>query len=348
MIKINVFKPLKAIDVYYNTKTKLYPNGATNTIYCNRPIFKSKFHVSQEIEKRIEEKLKQDSENTKLLLDYLEEKQIMDLEEFQKLRKERIKKEKEEKTQKKEPSLEIEVHDDSVKRAKDKVFDIVYLNPWDYFITITFSDEFVNRQSEKEVMKKLISWLRNQVYRKGLKYILVPEYHKNGGIHCHMLCNDVFTMLDSGTKTYKGFKKPMKDSTARFKGLDPGIGRTVYNIKEWKLGFSTAIKCYGNQSQLSYYITKYITKDIKKIFGKYYWSSRNIKRECEIILSDTDYSNVLTEEFEAPNSGGFYRFKYDSSMLYTIGDDNENEAYREASKNSDEILKYLNEKELMK
>lgn len=40
-----------------------------------------------------------------------------------------------------------------MKRAKDKVFDIVYLNPWDYFITITFSDEFVNRSDVNEVMK---------------------------------------------------------------------------------------------------------------------------------------------------------------------------------------------------
>lgn len=318
----DIFKYRNAGQVYYNTKTKLYPNGATNTIYCNHSIFKSKFDVSLEHEKNIEDKFIEASENAHSVIEYIESKQTMDLEEFQEIRKERIKSEK--MAQKKESSFEVEVHDDSVKRARDKVFDIVYLNPWDYFITITFSDEFVNRYDDKEIIKKLTQWLSNQVKRRGLKYILVPEYHKNGGIHCHMLCNDVFTFIDSGTKTYKGFKKPMKDNTAIFKGIDPAKGKTVYNIKEWKLGFSTAIEVYGERSQLSYYITKYITKDIKKIFGKYYWSSRNIKRECEIILSDTEYSDVLSDEVVAPNTGGFLRFKYDSSMLYTIGeDDNE-------------------------
>lgn len=314
---MNVFKPQKEVNVLYNTKTKLYSNGATNTIYCNRNIFHHKFDVPQDSELKKEQKLMEASENSKSIIDYINESGKYTLEEYH----EKVKEHKKEKMVKKEESsCEVTIHDDSVKRAKDKVFDIVYLNPWDYFITITFSDEFVNRSDPKEITKKLISWLRNQVYRRDLKYLLIPEYHKkDNAIHCHMLCNDVFTFIDSGTKSYKGFKKPMFDNTARFKGINPDNGQTVYNIKEWKLGFSTAIKCYGDHAQLSYYITKYITKDIKKIFGKYYWSSRNILREPVIILSDTDYSSVLTDEVQAPNS--INRFKYYSSMLYSIGDD---------------------------
>ncbi len=312
---MNVFKPQKEVNVLYNTKTKLYPNGATNTIYCNRNIFKSKFDVSQESETVKEQKLIEASENSQSIIDYIHESGKYSLEEYYENKKSM---DKQKKAKKEESPCEPKIHDDSVKRAKDKVFDIVYLNPWDYFITITFSNEFVNRSDVKEVMKKLDTWLRNQVNRHGLKYILVPEYHKkDNAIHCHMLCNDVFTFIDSGTKSYKYFKKPMFDNTARFKGLNPDDGQTVYNIKEWKYGFSTAIKCYGERAQLSYYITKYITKDIKKIFGKYYWSSRNILREPDIILSDTDYSSVLTDEVQAPNS--LNRFKYDSSMLYTKG-----------------------------
>lgn len=318
---MSIFKPQRESEVFYNTKTKLYPNGATNTIYCNRNIFKSKLDVDIRTEKRKEKEIQQAIENTKEIIDYINAQQVIDLETYEQMKKEHEKQLKEEKAQKKESSCELEIHDDSIKRAKDKVFDIVYLNPWNYFITITFSDEFVNRSDVNEVMKKLTRWLSDQVKRRGLKYILIPEYHKKGGIHCHMLCNDVFTMIDSGTKSYRGFKKPMKENTARSKGLNPDSGKTVYNIKEWKLGFSTAIEVYGERSQLSYYITKYITKDIKKIFGKYYWSSRNIRRDCEIILSNTDYDTVMSDEIQAPNS--LNKFKYDSSMLYSFGDDSD-------------------------
>lgn len=319
---MNVFKPRREIETLFNTKTKLYPNGATNTIYCNRTIFRNQFDESCESSERREKQIADNIQNTKDIIDYINEKQIIEFEEYEQIKKENEKKRLEKKAKEKESPCETTIHDDSVKRAKDKVFDIVYLNPWDYFITITFSNEFVNRSDVEMIMKKLSKWLGHQVSRRGLKYILVPEYHKkDNAVHCHMLCNDVFTMMDSGTKSYKGFKKPMRENTARAKGLDPDSGQTVYNIKEWKLGFSTAIKVYGERSRLSYYITKYITKDLKKIFGKYYWSSRNIQREPEIILSNINYDDVIAEEIQAPNS--LNKFKYDSSMLYILGQEDE-------------------------
>lgn len=316
---MEIFKPRKEIETLYNTKTKLYPNGATNTIYCNRTIFRNRFDESCGSADRKEKQIIDSINNTKAIMDYINEKQVIELEEYEKIKKENEKRKIEKKAKEKESSCECAIHDDSMKRAKDKIFDIVYLNPWDYFITITFSNEFVNRSDVNSIMKKLIKWLGNQVSRRGLKYILVPEYHqKDNAVHCHMLSNDVFTMIDSGTKSYKGFKKPMLENTARAKGLNPDNGQTVYNVKEWKLGFSTAIKVYGERSKLSYYITKYITKDVKKIFGKYYWSSRNILREPEIILSNTNYDDVISEEVCAPNS--LNKFKYDSSMLYSSDD----------------------------
>lgn len=160
---------------------------------------------------------------------------------------------------------------DNLKRAKDKLFDLVYCNDWSYFVTVTFNPDEVDSFNVRSVMKKLNKWLDNFVQRKGLKYLLVPEYHKSGRIHCHLLTNDVFELVDSGKRSG---------------------GRKVYNIPAWKYGFSTAVPVSGEKLRLSCYITKYITKDSKPIFGRYYWSSRNIVRDPEIVLTNTDFNSL--------------------------------------------------------
>ena len=202
---------------------------------------------------------------------------------------------------------------DNLKRAFDAVFDIVYQNEWDLFLTLTLRpDDSLDRTDPKQIIEPLRIWLSNLVQRKGLRYILIPEKHKNGGIHAHMLCNNVFQLVDSGTKTYTHFKRPMMDATAIARGLDPEHGQTVYNVPEWRYGFTTAIYVYGNPGNLAFYLTKYLTKDMKKIFGKYYWSSKNIVRKPQIILSNSNYDAVQAQEYGC--------FKYDSDLLLYQGD----------------------------
>ena len=46
---------------------------------------------------------------------------------------------------------------------------------------------------------------------------------------------------------------------------------------------------------------------MKKIFGKFYWSSKNIVRKPQIILSNSEYDAVQAPEYGA--------FKYDSDLL---------------------------------
>ncbi len=123
--------------------------------------------------------------------------------------------------------------------------------------------------------KKLRRWLENQVKRKDMKYLLIPERHKNGGIHCHALINDCFDMVDSGTRLVTGYNKPVTLKTIDEK-KNLHVRNVVYNIPEWKYGFSTAIPVENNSAALAFYITKNILqKGNNKIFGKYYWSSRN-------------------------------------------------------------------------
>lgn len=174
--------------------------------------------------------------------------------------------------------------DDSIKRAKDKIFDICFINSglWKYFITLTLDKEKIDRYDKKEINKKLRKWLNNMVYRYDFNYILIPEYHEDGAIHFHGLCSGDLKL------TYVKLDKK---------------GRKVYNLDNWKLGFSTAIELDNNHTAVSAYITKYITKDTSKILGNIYYSGgHSIKRECKSVYQNIDYKEFRGLEVKIPNT----------------------------------------------
>lgn len=184
-------------------------------------------------------------------------------------------------------------------RAKQRIFDIAFLNDWQYFCTLTFADRLC--QSNVELAKKaLSSWLRHSVRLSlpDFRYLIVPEYGgKYGNIHFHMLCSYI-PVVDSGTVLCKGFSKPIKRSNVPA-GVE--VYSTVYNIPLWKAGFSTAVSIYKNDGALSMYLTKYMTKDQKKIFGKYYWSSQNLLRDPAV-----EYFNISEGTFELIDSREYH------------------------------------------
>lgn len=208
-----------------------------------------------------------------------------------------------------------EVRGDNVKRAKDRIQELVLLNDFNYFVTVTFDDEIVDARDAQLVMIKLRNWLKNIVYRKNLRFLLVPEYHKKDKrIHAHLLINDVFDLVDSGTRIVKGYKKPIKLSTIKRLNIpDSDIKSVVYNVSDWKYGFSTAIPVYGERAALAYYLWKYISKDTDKIFGKRYWFSKN-NLVYPVVQFETTYGffSVDSKEYSAPCCAE--KFKYADNL----------------------------------
>ncbi len=151
------------------------------------------------------------------------------------------------------------------KRSKNMIYKLACNNkPWDYFVTFTFNSEKVDRYNFSEVSKKLSKWIDNikQKYNcKDMGYIIVPEKHKDGAWHFHGLFKncDNLNFIDSGIKDNQG--------------------RTIYNISNYKFGFTTATKLSDIDKAVSY-ILKYISKDL---FGdnlkgkKRYWRSKNLE-----------------------------------------------------------------------
>lgn len=171
-----------------------------------------------------------------------------------------------------------DVRSDSMKRAKEAVFDIALLNLFTHFVTWTLNPDLINRYDPIEVSKKLKDFLHNKQKRNNAIYLIIPEHHKDGAIHMHGLIAGDFDFVDSGKKT--------KD------------GKRIYNMPQWTLGYSTAIELTGSSLHVAKYITKYISKEFKKIFGSFYYAGgKGLKRKPSVKVYDTNYDFVKSREY---------------------------------------------------
>lgn len=187
---------------------------------------------------------------------------------------------------------------DSIKRSKEKCYEIAYANNFEFFVTLTINQEKLDRTDTKQILKKIRPLLSNLVQRKNFKYILIPELHEryeaNGkrAIHFHGLCSGDLKMVDSG-KVFKG--------------------NPVHNWLDWDLGYSTAI-VLNDQKYICQYITKYITKENSKIFGKYYFSGGAIKRSVPTTYCNINYDDIEdvfgVEAKEVDIIEGYLKAKY--------------------------------------
>lgn len=163
----------------------------------------------------------------------------------------------------------------AARRARIAVRDIARSNDFAYFVTLTLDASVIDRYDPKEITRRRNFWLDNQVRRHGLKYVLVPEHHKDGAIHFHGLFNDACEVVESGTWTASGWAKPRRPRSAaqlREWESEPEKYHKVYNIPAWGFGFSTAIPLYGDRQKSTAYICKYIGKEENKIGGRWYYS----------------------------------------------------------------------------
>lgn len=206
------------------------------------------------------------------------------------------------------PWLDADARLDNLKRAKEKIFDIAFINDFDYFVTLTFDDNIIDAKNEDEVHRVMRNWFNNMAKRYNFKYLAVPEYHKSKRIHFHLLCSGDLNLIDSGTVLIPERDLPVKLSTAKKISKDESKYKTVYNVKNWNFGFSTAIKFEkcddkGNgTTAIAKYLTKYITKDLTRVLKHYYYAGGKIDREVETEYRNIPYESINVQEFEIENT----------------------------------------------
>lgn len=183
----------------------------------------------------------------------------------------------------------------SVNRSIQTIYKYAQANSWEYFVTLTFArNAGVDVYNYSDCVKKLTKWLNNQRRKcPDLKYLFVPEMHKDGAFHFHgLIANcDGLTFSDSGrvaigNKAYKRTKENQHFPT-------------IYNMDNWKYGWSTATAVVSSCKSASY-ICKYITKDLVQGIGKrrrfYPSNNLDLPEESEHLF-DMDSLEELIESF---------------------------------------------------
>lgn len=169
----------------------------------------------------------------------------------------------------------------SLSRARRTLLELALCNDWKYFCTFTISKENYDRTDLAAWYKDFSQWLRDQrkkYKKKGLDltidYVFVPELHDDKkSWHMHGLISDISPLLVLFRNlAAAGEKIPKK----LLKG-------DYYNWVDYqkKFGFCS-FGLIRNKVAVSYYITKYITKQLQdsclEVGSKLYYPSQGLNR----------------------------------------------------------------------
>ena len=198
----------------------------------------------------------------------------------------------------------------SMRRARAQLRRLALANRFGYFVTLTLDKEKIDRFDGEAITKRLNQWCSNMVKRHGLRYVIVPERHKDGAWHFHgFFAGDGLRAVDSGTIKRPGIKEPRRpaDEAERQRWLEEG-GHIVYNLPQWPYGFTTAMELYGQYSAAVAYICKYIGKqEGERPLGRWYYSGGALAKP-EKTYAVLDYRELAEDfqgeaiEFEIPGS----------------------------------------------
>lgn len=172
------------------------------------------------------------------------------------------------------------------RRARTAVRDFALCSDFTHFATLTLNAEHIDRHDYNAVIKKVNRWLSNMVQRRGLAYVIVPELHKDGAIHFHGLFRGDLKLVDSGVKSRRG---------------------KIYNLADWKFGFSTVEELDDNYEKAVNYVCKYLSKSEEKIGGRWFLSGGNIT-PAKVSRADCDWNEVDAPAHVVQQAG--LAFKY--------------------------------------
>ena len=193
-------------------------------------------------------------------------------------------------------------------RAKRKVIEYALNNDFNWFVTITFDKNKIDRYNAKLLEKKVLQWLDNTRinYDSKAKYILVPEYHKDKAIHYHALIK----MQNNKLKylyNHRHWKKRVYKDTLLFK---------KFGRNEW-------VNIDSYSEPIGMYLAKYITKLPDKMNNRYYFASKALNQSKKISI-DLDILEVAekVKDIQPAITTRFctiYRFgKHEKNKLFDL------------------------------
>lgn len=154
------------------------------------------------------------------------------------------------------------------KRTYRMFLDYALSNDFTWFATYTFKNERYDHALKHQQMQEHLRYLRKKV-NPDIGYLGVPELHRDGAVHFHILFTD----------------KPGRLS-------DSGIsqkGKPVFNSKTWSHGFSN-ITYIKSTEATAYYTAKYLIKTFMEHddfpLPRRFFRSRNLNKVKTVIFDD--------------------------------------------------------------
>lgn len=190
----------------------------------------------------------------------------------------------------------------SISRTRSAIFELALCNDWEWFVTLTLNPEWYDRKNLEEYKKKLSTWIKNynRLHQTNIKYLLIPENHKDGSWHMHGL------LMGLPVEHLKEFtleeKLPIKMVIELLRG------KKLYNWEAYAKAFGyISVSEIKDIEHVSKYITKYITKDLAKtrieVNAHFYYGSKGLKR------AETLYQGKLTRDLEEDFANEYVKIK---------------------------------------
>ena len=177
----------------------------------------------------------------------------------------------------------------SISRTKTMLKMILSMNDFDWFCTLTFDKDKINRTDDKSVYEAYVKFINNIQHQfPTIRYVTVLERHEDGNIHFHLVIGGVpwqkLGLVNTGKVCCHWAIKKKKvcsleyfNKTKHLHELKETDGLTIYNITSFIYGFTTATRI-ASQDRCSSYVMKYVEKALgsTEIFKKRFYYSRNL------------------------------------------------------------------------
>lgn len=182
----------------------------------------------------------------------------------------------------------------SLSRTRAHIYELSLCNPWEFFVTLTIDPARHNRYDLHGTYKRLSKWFNNYNSRQdaNIRYLLVPEPHKDDAWHFHGLMFGLplshltlFTLSDNIPNHIKDMLRS---------------GRQIYNWPAYAASFGfVTVEMIQDLDRCAAYMTKYITKELQassiELNHHLYYCSQRLKR------AETLYRGPLTKNIESPD-----------------------------------------------
>lgn len=223
----------------------------------------------------------------------------------------------------------------SVARTRILLDMLLEMNDFDWFWTLTFDKEKIDRTDANKVFHCYEKYIDNLSHKyPNFAYVCIPELHEKGCYHFHILAKGITVkemgLVNSGKVccSWATLKNGIasKEYFDRTKHLYEDVlketdGQPVYNITSFAYGYTTCTRIMS-RAKCNSYVKKYIQKSLDSRFleegyRKRFFYSKNLNvPEVVTRLVGSGFTNPKRkiESFECVANDPLYQSSYNRSV----------------------------------